>query len=83
MEYEAINHQLMDENPINKRRLIEEDVYDELPSTDTISGVICNENESTDFPLNDSHKKRKSRDSIFICINCFIPALYILTISLK
>jgi hypothetical protein len=74
----------MDANPINKRRFIE-DVYDEFLFTDIQSEEICNENGFTDLGLNDSLKKSKLTDSksFSICINCFIPALYILTISLN
>jgi hypothetical protein len=75
----------MDVNPINKRRHIEEDVYDEFLSTDIQSEEICNENEFTELGSNDSLKKSKLADanSFSVCINCFIPALYILTISLN
>jgi hypothetical protein len=75
----------MDVNPINKRRHIEKDVYDEFLSTNIQSEEICNENEFTDLGLNDSLKKSKLTDSksFSICINCFIPALYILTILLN
>jgi hypothetical protein len=75
----------MDADPINRRRLIEEDVYDEFLSTNIQSEEICNENEFTDLRSNDSFKKSKLTDSnsLSICINCFIPALYILTISLN
>jgi hypothetical protein len=73
----------MDVNPINKRRHIEED--DEFLSTGIQSEEICNENEFTDLGSNDSLKKSKLADanSFSVCINCFKPALYILTISLN
>ena len=75
----------MDVDPINKRRLIEEDVYDEFLSTDIQSEEKCNENEFTDLRSNDSFKKSKltNSKSFSICINRFIPVLYILTISLN
>ena len=75
----------MDVNPINKRRHIEEDVYDEFLSIDIQSEEICNENEFTDLGSNDSLKKSKLTysNSFSVCINCFIPAHYILTISLN
>ncbi len=75
----------MDVNPINKRRHIEEDVYDEFLSTDIQLEVIYNENEFIDLGSNDSLKKSKLADanSFSVSITCFIPALYVLTISLN
>jgi len=75
----------MDVNPINKMRHIEEDVYDEFLSTDIQLEVIYNENEFIDLGSNVSLKKSKLADanSFSVSITCFIPALYVLTISLN
>ena len=63
----------MSMNPIKKRSLIEEEVYDELLSTD-----IPDENCKSDEII----FLRKPKGLLSVCVNCLLPTLTILTLSL-
>lgn len=71
----------MSVNPINKRQLIEEEVYDELPSPD-IPDKIGSDIEYRNFKSNEIIFVKNSKELLSICVNCLLPTLGILTISL-
>jgi hypothetical protein len=71
----------MSVNPINKRRLIEEEVYDELPSSEIPDKIGC-DTEYKNFKSNEIIFQRNSKELLSICVNCLLPTLSILTLSL-
>jgi hypothetical protein len=71
----------MSVNPINKRRLIEEEVYDELPSSE-IPKKIGYDIEYKNFKSDEIIFLRNSKELLSVCINCLLPTLSILTLSL-
>jgi hypothetical protein len=71
----------MSVNPINKRRLIEEEVYDELPSSEIPKKIGC-DIEYKNFKSDKIIFLRNSKELLSVCINCLLPTLSILTLSL-
>ena len=71
----------MSVNPINKRRLIEEEVYDELPSSEIPERIGC-DIEYKNFKSDEIIFLRNSKELLSVCINCLLPTLSILTLSL-
>ncbi len=71
----------MSVNPRNKRRLIEEEVYDELPSPDSPDKIDC-EIEYKNFKSNEIIFLRNSKELLSVCVNCLLPTVSILTLSL-
>jgi hypothetical protein len=71
----------MSVNPINKRQLIEEEVYDELPSPD-IPDKIGSGIEYKNLKSNEIIFLRNSKELLSVCVNCLLPTLSILTLSL-
>ncbi|MGA6989377.1 MAG: hypothetical protein WBL68_05905 [Nitrososphaeraceae archaeon] len=71
----------MSVNPINKRRLIEEEVYDELPSSEISKKIVC-DIEYKNFKSDEIIFMRNSKELLSVCINCLLPTLGILTLSL-
>ena len=68
-------------NPVNKRSLIEEEVYDELLSTDIPDEIVC-DNEYKNFKSDEIIFLRKPKGLLSVCVNCLLPTLTILTLSL-
>ena len=71
----------MNVNPINKRRIIEEEVYDELPSSEISKKIGC-DIEYKNFKSDEIIFIRNSKELLSVCINCLLPTLGILTLSL-
>lgn len=71
----------MSVNPIDKRRLIEAEVYDELPSPEIPDKISC-EIEYKNFKSNEIIFLRNSKELLAVCVNCLLPMLGILTLSL-
>jgi hypothetical protein len=71
----------MSTNPINKRSLIEEEVYDELPSTD-IPDEIDYDIECKNIKSDEIIFLRNPKGVLSVCVNCLLPTLTILTLSL-
>jgi hypothetical protein len=70
-------------NSINRRQLIEEEVYDELPSPDIADKVDSDcDMKYKSFNSNEIIYLRKSKELLSVCVNCLLPVLSILTISL-
>jgi hypothetical protein len=82
IRYEVTNCQLMDVNPINKRRFIEEQVYDELFSTN-LSEEIDYDYECKNFKIDEIISVRKSKNSLSICTKCLFLISCILISSLS
>jgi hypothetical protein len=68
-------------NPINKRQLIEEEVYDELPTSDIPDKIGC-DIEYKKFSSNNIIFRRNSKELLSVCVNCLLPTLSILTLSI-
>jgi hypothetical protein len=68
-------------NLINKRQFIEEEVYDELPSTDIPDKITC-DIKYKDFKSNEIIFLRNSKELLSVCVNCLLPTLSILAFSL-
>ena len=70
-------------NSINRRQHIEEEVYDELPSPDIADKVDCDCGmKYKSFNSNEIIFLRESKELLSVCVNCLLPVLSILTISL-
>ena len=68
---------------INRRQLIEEEIYDELPSPEIADMVDCDcDMEYKSFNSNEIIFLRKSKELLSVCVSCLLPVLSILTISL-
>ena len=71
----------MSGNHIKKRQLIEEEVYDELPSFDIPDKISC-DIEYKDCKTNEIIFRRNSKELLSVCVNCLLPTLSILTLSI-
>jgi hypothetical protein len=71
----------MSVDPINKRRLIEEEVYDELPSSDIPDEIDC-DIEYKNSKSNEIIFLRNSKELLSVCVNCLLPTVSILAFSL-
>jgi hypothetical protein len=67
-------------NPINKRKLIEEEVYDEMPSSDISDEIGCNI-ENKNSKSNEIIFQRNSKELLSVCVNCLLPTISILALS--
>lgn len=70
----------MDVDPATRRRrIIEEDIYDEFPSTDLPDETECGR-EDKDFKTNNVIFARKPMESLSLYINCLLLTASVLTL---
>lgn len=71
----------MNTNAINRRELIEEEVYDEFPSSEIFSKSDC-EIEYNNMKSNETTILRNWKELLSVCVNSLLPAFAIFAISL-